>query len=212
MSLPFPPHLLSLLERSRSGDTDALGALFQAFRPYLFVLARRERRVVTRSKFGDSDLVQDTFKAAYEEFNAFRGRSPDELLAWLQRILERLSLNRINHFKQVKRDVAKERPLDGPHVLVSRQSFVHDDDDSPCDLSIREERLQLAWQALRRLPAKYREVIELHYRNGESFESIALRLRLTAEAARKRWTRGLVMWHRVVSKLQEKSDQASLPG
>jgi RNA polymerase sigma-70 factor, ECF subfamily len=212
VSRSFPPHLLSLLERAQSGNTDALGALFEAFRPYLFVLAKRERRGLTRSKFGDSDLVQDTFKAAYEEFKTFRGRSADELLAWLHRILERLSLNQINHFKQVKRDVGRERPLVGPHVHVSRQCVGHEDYESPCDLSIREERLQLAWQALLRLPSKYREVIELHYRNGESFESIALRLHLTAEAARKRWTRGLVMWQRVVSQLQEKSDQASLPG
>jgi RNA polymerase sigma-70 factor (ECF subfamily) len=200
--------LLSLLERARSGDTDALGALFQAFRPYLFVLARRERRDFTRSKFGDSDLVQDTFKAAYEEFKTFRGRSADELLAWLHRILERASLNRINYLKQVKRDVGKQRPLEGPHAHIPRPGAEGEDCESPCDLSIRDERLQLAWQALRRLPAKYREVIELHYRNGESFEIIALRLRLSVEATRKRWTRGLLMWQRAVARLQEQSDQA----
>jgi RNA polymerase sigma-70 factor (subfamily 1) len=199
---------MSLIERAQSGDIDALGTLFQAFRPYLFILAKRERRESMRSKFGDSDLVQDTFKAAYEEFKTFRGRSADELLAWLHRILERLFLNRINHFKQIKRDVGRERPLDGPHLHVSRKNVGVEVDESPCDLSIREERLQLAWQALRQLPAKYREVIERYYRSGESFEFIALRLHVSVEATRKRWTRGLLMWHRVVARLQEKSDQA----
>lgn len=206
MKVPLPPHLESLLEAARAGSADALGGLFEAFRPYLYVLAKREQRREVRSKFGDSDLVQDTFAAAYEEFQRFRGHSPDELLAWLQCILHRLSLNQINHFKQIKRDVGKERPLDGPHVRIPRRDSADDDSESPCDLSINEERRQLAWQALLRLPTKYREVVELRYRQGESFESIADRLNLTADAARKRWTRGLVMWHRAVSTLQKKPD------
>ena len=40
-----------------------------------------------RAKAGESDLVQDSLLEGQQDFPAFRGESPDELLAWLKQIL-----------------------------------------------------------------------------------------------------------------------------
>lgn len=47
-------------------------------------------------------------------------------------------------------------------------------------------------RALSRLPEHCRRVIHWHHHDGLSFESIGLRLRISADEARRLWARGLV--------------------
>jgi RNA polymerase sigma-70 factor (ECF subfamily) len=198
MTLSLPPHLESLLENARAGSSDALGALFEQFRPFLYVLARNAQRSRLRAKYDESDLVQDTYTAAYEEFRQFRGRTPQELLAWLQRILERLSLNRINYFQQIKRDVGRELSLDGPHFEHAGGTTPDPRNETPSKAAMRKERIEVARRALLSLPARYRVIIELHLLENRNFDSIANLLDLSTDAVRKRWRRGLLLWREAV--------------
>ena len=64
-------------------------------------------------KGGGSDLVQDTLLGAYRDFGTFHGRSRDELLAWLRKILENnLSVFRRRYRGTRKRRVSLEVPFD----------------------------------------------------------------------------------------------------
>ena len=58
------------------------------------------------------------------------------------------------------------------------------------NLSLRELEVALI-EGLQRLPPHYREVVTLHQREGLTFEEIGLRRGISAEAARKLWTRAL---------------------
>jgi RNA polymerase sigma factor (sigma-70 family) len=160
---------------------------------------------------GDSDLVQDTFTTAFQEFEQFNGRSPHELLAWLERILDRHTLNQLAHFKAKKRDIDRERPLDISYGNYAEHGPSRSECTSPCDLLIGEEDLRFARQALGHLPAAYRVVLELHYREGESVAAIAAQLGLTEAAVRKRWLRGLVMWREAASLFRGTEGMAQSP-
>ncbi len=210
MGPSLPPHLETLLESARAGSAEALGGLFKAFRPLMCVLAHRQRELHRQlgHKVGDSDLVQDTFTTALEKFDSFRGKTPEELLAWLESILRRRSLNRAHYFRQGKRDVRVECSLDHPRAGQDAADLEDPRAESPCGRLIREEQLRLIWQAFQQLPAPYREVIQLHRRNGESFEAIADCLRLSVDAVRKRYRRGVEQWHDELARLQLRGDPA----
>jgi RNA polymerase sigma-70 factor (ECF subfamily) len=201
----LPSHLGPLLEAARAGSPEALGKLFEALRPYLYVLARRRGRRKVRAKVGESDLVQDTLTVAYRDFPDFRGQSADQFLCWLQGILRHQSLNELRYFKRVKRDVGRECPLKGPHAHRAGEP-VDVRNESPSDLVIRKEAREAARRALLRLPEKYRRVLEMYYGEGKGLEAIASQLGLSIGAVRKRWVRGLPLWRAEMVALE------SLPG
>ncbi len=62
---PDPEKLLQL---ARRGDREALGQLLELYRNYLTLLARVAIDRQLRGKADPSDLVQETFLAAYRDF------------------------------------------------------------------------------------------------------------------------------------------------
>ena len=60
----------------------------ESCRDYLHLIATRGLDADLAAKGGASDLVQETLLGAYRDFGAFHGRSREELLAWLRKILQ----------------------------------------------------------------------------------------------------------------------------
>src|SRR5262245_58290664 len=73
------------LSDARAGSPEALGAVLEACRGYLLLIAQGELSPDLRAKAGASDLVQQTFLDAQRDFGRFRGESVAELRAWLRR-------------------------------------------------------------------------------------------------------------------------------
>jgi len=80
-------HPERLLARARQGDTDGLGSLLELYRNYLYLMARTQIDLHLQGRASPSDVVQEAFAQACENFAQFRGGSEKELLAWLRRIL-----------------------------------------------------------------------------------------------------------------------------
>lgn len=53
--------LIKRLQQARDGDTDALGALLDEFRPYLKLLAQRAMDGQLAGRIDSSDVVQQTY-------------------------------------------------------------------------------------------------------------------------------------------------------
>src|SRR5262245_63554352 len=69
-----------LLSAARSGSVDALGQMLEAHRAYLLHVANQELASDLQAKGGGSDLVQETFLEAHQDFARFQGSTEDELL------------------------------------------------------------------------------------------------------------------------------------
>lgn len=82
-----------LVERARSGDSDAFGSLVRRHQRRIYRLAVH----LTRSATEAEDITQDTFVRAYQALGRFDGRS--EPFTWLYRITVNLSLNAIRSRK-----------------------------------------------------------------------------------------------------------------
>jgi RNA polymerase sigma-70 factor (ECF subfamily) len=142
-----------------------------------------------RVKCGASDLVQDTFLQAQQDFPRFRGPNGDALRGWLRRIL----LNRLTDFSRRYRDADKRRL--GREVVVAEGVLdalpQRGSPRSPRSQAIAREESEALRRALDRLPEEAQQVIQWRSFDRCTFEEIGRRLGRSAEAARKVWSRAL---------------------
>jgi RNA polymerase sigma-70 factor (ECF subfamily) len=169
----------------RAGSQEALGRALAACRGYLLLVAQRELGPELQAKAGPSDLVQETLMDAVRDFARFQGKTEDELLQWLRRLL----LNNLIDFTRHYRDTAR-RQVDREGSLLGDSSVRPVPEPaaalpSPSDEVLAREEAKAVERALRELPENYRHVVLWRYQEGRSFEAIGKALGITANAARK---------------------------
>jgi RNA polymerase sigma-70 factor (ECF subfamily) len=186
------------LAAARSGSPEALGQALDACRQYLLLIAQRQLGEDLRGKVGASDLVQETFVEAMRDFGRFHGRTEQELLAWLGRILQNNVANVGRHYRLTEKrelrrelgqdDLAPQRVLDDlPSPLAS-----------PSWMAAHLEETSEFERVLTLLPDDYRLVIRLRHQERLPFEEVGQRLGRTADAARKLWARAVERLHEVL--------------
>jgi len=175
------------IEAARRGDLEALGHALSSVRDYLLLVANDGLEPALKAKANPSDLVQETFLRAQRGVEGFRGHTASEWRNWLRSILIRnLAKERRRFGATAKRSVQREVTIpEGVRLdCVGR-------DETPSRELARREREAALIEVLERLPDHYREVVVWHHREQLSFEEIGERSGISAEAARKLWTRAL---------------------
>lgn len=182
-----PPGVETWIEAARRGDREALGHALSSFRNYLMLMAREGLEPWMSAKAGASDIVQETMYRAQRAFGGFHGRSEAEWRHWLRAILvRRLANHRRRYGATSKRRLAREVPIRegaGPGPSSS--------EPSPSGEFARREREAALLAAIERIPPHYRDVVIWHHRERHPFDEIGRRLGISAEAARKLWSRAL---------------------
>jgi RNA polymerase sigma-70 factor (ECF subfamily) len=179
------------LEEAHNGSKEALGRVLEVCRPFLLLVANQQLDPGLRAKVGASDLVQETFLEAQRDFHQFHGRTEEELLAWLRRVL----LNNVADFsrqyatdkRHVQREVALAKAVPG-----GQAESLPDEADTPGAQARAREEGERLQRALNQLPEDYRQVIELRNYERCSYEEIGQRMGRSAEAVRKLWARAVV--------------------
>jgi RNA polymerase sigma-70 factor (ECF subfamily) len=184
-----PAELEEWIAAARGGDRAAMARAMMSFRDYLLLVANEELDQKLKAKEGASDLVQDTFLHAQQRISRYRGCSTSEWRNWLRSILIRQLANKRRHFgATAKRKVHREIRIEEWARLGVRAS-----EESPSSDVARRERESALCEALSRLPEHYREVVVWHQRDRMTFEEIGQLRGVSAEAARKLWTRALCL-------------------
>lgn len=169
-----------LVERAKSGDSDALNRLFARFLPSLRRWASGRLPRWSRDLMDTDDLVQETVVRAVKRIDNFESRHEGALQAYLRQAI----VNRIRD--EVRR--AKRSPA--PAVLDENAS---DPGASPLEAAIGEEALQRYEAALARLRPEEREAIIARVEMDGSYQDVAQALgKPSADAARMAVSRALV--------------------
>ena len=159
-----PDEERSLVDRARSGDQDALGALYDAYSDRLY------RYCLTR--VGDEteaeDLAEDVFLkvlGAIERFEWRPGEAGQRIPfgAWLFRIAR----NEVASFQRR----AASRPQ-----LAELPDNLHDTSRGPAELAETKLTIEEVFRAVRELPDAQREVILLRFASGLSVAETAAAL------------------------------------
>lgn len=143
-----------------AAPTDTEAAFDKYVLPELDVLYRTAWSL-TRSDVEAQDLVQDTLLRAFRAIDRFDGRYPR---AWLLTIMRNANINRAR----------KKKPdlLDDPDTTFER-SIVFADTDDPQHIVLEGEFDATVEDGFRRLPEKFRQVVELVDLNGMSYQETA---------------------------------------
>jgi RNA polymerase sigma-70 factor (ECF subfamily) len=190
-----------LLRKAQAGDDATLGRLLELYRRYLALLARVQIGQRLQGKVDASDLVQETFLEAHQNFGRFRGTSEAELVRWLRQILAANPAELCRRYLGTRgRDVRLERDIEDAcdrssvllgHVLVAPGS-------SPSQQAARREQAVLLADALAELPDDYREVLVLRHLEGLTFPEVARRMGRSLDSVEKLWMRGLARLRQVM--------------
>jgi RNA polymerase sigma-70 factor (ECF subfamily) len=191
-------HFTNLLAAARRGSPDAFGPLFEAARGQLLAMAQQELPQTLRPKLGPSDIVQETAVDAQRDFPQFTGTTAEECFAWLRTVLRNNVIDAIRRYdKSLKRGGVQEVSLATAYGRRQGEG-VRLAQSLPEGSAIRREDASSVARMLERLPADYREVLELRYWQGLSFVEIGGRIGRSPDAVRK-------LWYRALERLQAES-------
>jgi len=178
--------LIKRLRQARDGDSDALGALLDEFRPYLKLLAQRAMDGRLAGRIDSSDVVQQTYLSAVRKFDEFSGDDADALAGWLQLIHER---NLIDTAR--KHLVAEKRSVGREETLIETEALDDVELTSPSQRLMKGESAVRLAGALAFLPDDQSEAIRLRHLDGWSLEKIAERMDRSKRAVAGLLHRGL---------------------
>ena len=171
---------VTLLERARAGDAEALEQLFERHRTPLQRWATGRLPRWARELSDTDDLVQDTLLRTFRRIRDFEPRGVGALQAYLRQAV----LNRIR--EELRR---KGRRPD----VTALDNGEEDGGESPLEQAIGHEAVEAYERALGRLRAEEREVVIARIEMGYTYEEMAEALdKPTPDAARKAAQRALV--------------------
>jgi RNA polymerase sigma-70 factor (ECF subfamily) len=176
------------IAEARSGSTAAMGQLLEGCRKYLMLVATRSLDSDLRPKASASDLVQETCYEAQRDFEQFRGNTEQEFLAWLAGIVANRLANHERSYRGThKRNINREIPFGEGSDRLEVDGCVK----TPSELITAREDEQRVRAALDRLPEAQRRVLAMRSWERASFAEIGIALNVSADAARKQWSRAL---------------------
>jgi RNA polymerase sigma-70 factor, ECF subfamily len=173
-------------------DTD-IGRVLEPFRAYLRVLAQVHLDARLRGKLDPSDVVQQTMMRACAGFDDLRGREPSLVAAWLRKVLARTLADAVRDLERAKRDIGRERSLQGAidQSASALEVWLAADQSSPSEKAERNEQLVRLADALCRLPDDTREAVVLKHCRDWTLAEIADQLGRTPSAVASLLHRGL---------------------
>ena len=182
-----------MITRATAGDSEALAELLESYRAYLGILAKVQIDARLRGKVSESDVVQDTMLRASQAFPNFRGRSENELIGWLRRILASRLTDIVRHYHADMRDVKLEQrvqvDVDKSSALMSR--VIVTPGPSPSGEAQKREHAVILANALKQIRPDYREVIVLRHFESLSFPEIGKRMGRSTDSVKNMWVRAI---------------------
>ncbi len=147
-----------LVQRASEGETVAFELLVDLYRPTLMNLATRMLRDGDDAK----DAVQETFLKAYRAIGEFDPERP--IKPWLCRICANCCVDAVRARKKL------------PDSIEQHEHMLSDDSENLDDRTVRTMRESQVFDAISRLPERYRNIITMRHFNHMDVNEIAVAL------------------------------------
>jgi RNA polymerase sigma-70 factor (subfamily 1) len=146
-----------------------------------------------RTRFGFSDVVQNTLVEAWQDFERIQGLDEATRKRWLRRMLVNNLLEEIEKHRAGRRDVGLEQPVKAAAAESSGrlQGWLAAEDKSPSENLMAQERSLQLLEALSKLDRRQREALILQKYHRWTLAQIAEHLGCTAGAVAGLHVRGL---------------------
>ena len=174
------------------------------YRSYLHLLGSAQLHPVVKARVDVSDIVQQTLLEAHRDRQHFRGGNAAQLAGWLRRILGHNVQNALRDLRRAKRDVARERPLDGAldRSGLDTPAWLASDDSTPSAIASGQEQLLALADGLAALPDDQAQAVVLRYWQGLALAEIGERMERTPASVAGLLHRGLKQLRGLLSSLE----------
>ncbi|NIT35170.1 MAG: sigma-70 family RNA polymerase sigma factor [candidate division Zixibacteria bacterium] len=145
-----------VVRRCRAGDGDAWRALVERYQDMVYSIARRVAGAAA------DDAAQETFLRVFRKLHTYRGdgaRAGAKFSSWLYRVAYNCAC-----------DVASARRAAS---ALPEGYDPPDDGPGPEELAAGAEHKRITREALASIRPEYRNVLELYYLTGKSYEQVA---------------------------------------
>jgi RNA polymerase sigma-70 factor (ECF subfamily) len=178
-SITYTPALFRPRRRGAPLDADALDGLYRDHsRQLLIFFARRTMDAETAT-----DLVAETFAAAFRDRRQFRGRSREEAMGWLYGIA-RHQLSSFYRRGSVEREAMKRLSVERRDLTAEELERIED----LAGIAVLRARVR---EQLLELDAPDQEILRLRIVEEREYEEIAATLEINEDAVRARVSRAL---------------------
>jgi len=188
---------VALLQASAEGDAVAFETIVKKYQSFVCAITYSATGDVEKSE----DLAQETFTSAWRDLAKLKDLG--RFRAWLGTIARNVIRN---SFRGQERDTA------GKVSLMESTREVGTTDSEPAKIAIAKEQQAVVRRALQQIPAKYREVLVLFYRQEQSVKEVAGQLELSADAVKTRLSRGRKLLKQQVAAMVETTISRTGPG
>jgi RNA polymerase sigma-70 factor, ECF subfamily len=141
----------------RAGDAQAYAMIVRRFQGPLMTLCT----ALLRNRQAGEELAQDALVRAYERLDVFDVRQP--MKPWLYRIAYRLA-------QEQRRAQTRETARQRSAATMHDQDRV---DSGPAEKLFADERSEMLWQAVSKLPIAQRTAVVLYYRENLTVKEVA---------------------------------------
>jgi len=191
------PDFAKLILAAKGGSRQAIGELMNGCRDYLLLVANEDLDQGLRTKLGASDVVQDVLLSAQNAIGEFRGQSREEFIGWLRGILVNDLLETRRKYRgTAKRQIDREVSLSGEDFRGIAPDAITAQHPTPGTQAIANEETAALQRALEQLSHEHRQVLQLRNWQQLSFSDVGTEIGLSANAARKLWTRAVLALQR----------------
>jgi RNA polymerase sigma-70 factor (ECF subfamily) len=173
------PEELALIDRVRSGETDAFEALVLDNQKKVYNLALK----MTGNEEDALDISQEAFIKAYTGLKSFRGES--RFSVWLYRLTYNLSIDLIR--KNQRTQVSSLTYIDDSGDYADFE--IPDLSCEPESALEKREVKEAISKGIDELPEKHREILLMREMTGMSYEDIAVTLSLSEGTVKSRLSR-----------------------
>jgi RNA polymerase sigma-70 factor (ECF subfamily) len=197
---------VGLIERSQTGDTQALNELFSRHRERLRRMVEMRLDHQLQARVDASDVVQDAYVEAVQRLGEYLRDPKLPFFLWLRLVVgERLLKLHRHHLGTKMRDAGREvalyrgaLPQASSAALAAHLLGKH---TSPTQAAVRAERVLRLQEALNTLDPMDREILALrHFEDLTSAEAARV-LDIQEEAAAKRYVRALRRLKKILAAL-----------
>lgn len=173
-----------LVRRFKDGDEEAFVEIVCRHRGIMFSLALRHLHNPSDAE----EISQDACIHAYRGLAGFRGDS--SLASWLYRIVFNLSRNRCQYFvRRHRRDTCSFDSLIGNESDTTLAEVVASEACDPARDATNREFLAHVDTCMKKLNPQQREILNLRNHLGQSYEEIAVALRINPGTVKSRIAR-----------------------
>jgi RNA polymerase sigma-70 factor, ECF subfamily len=183
---------------------DAANRTLEQYRAYLECLTFIQVDPRLRSKFGMSDVIQNTLLEAYRSLEQIEAMGSEDRQRWLRRMLVNNLRDEIDRYLTGARNVALEQPLRSAaeESSVRLNDWLVADDATPGERLAKQEKALRVLEALAQLEPRQREALILQRWHGWKLTEIAEHMQCNQGAVAGLHARGLAHLRKLLPEME----------